>query len=98
MSLRELGVLCVPLPSYKQASGPLLCDFSLANPGHNLLFLSCAFPFPKNKTGHRTYWSLIAGCTTGSVCPRYPFQKDRVLSFYVGLFCSLLQPSGKYGT
>ncbi len=80
---------------------PAPCPYvsSMANLGHHLLPI-LAFSFPKTKptTSRVDIDPSVAGCTTGSVCPGCPPQKDRVLSLYVGLFCSLLQPSGKYGT
>ena len=46
-------------------------------------------PFPKDKT--RPLWtnrSLAAGCTTGSVRPRYPSLRDEVLSLCTEPFMS----------
>src|SRR5215211_2444272 len=92
LKLRQVGcefagagrVVCASTFSYKQASCPLPFEItSLANLGYSPLPL-LAFPFPKNKTGHRTLLVLcVAGCTTGSLCPWYPYLRDKVLSLYL---------------
>src|SRR5215208_3844072 len=49
-------------------------------------------PFPKTKTGHYriTMIPTVAGCTTGSLCPRCPYIRDEVLSLYQAEFLSTL--------
>ncbi len=48
-------------------------------------------PFAKNKTGHRTHWPfVVAGCTTGSLYPWYPYLRDKVLSLYLAAVLSFL--------
>src|SRR5215207_4906738 len=47
-----------------------------------------AVPFPKNKTGHRTHWSLVAGCATSSICPKRPLLRRTEFSASTcSLFC-----------
>jgi hypothetical protein len=48
-------------------------------------------PFPRTKTGHRIHSSEVAGCATGSLCPRRPFIQGRDLSLYLARFLSLQQ-------
>src|SRR5215203_1780852 len=67
----------------KQRSGPYPCAFfSKITFSHHL---SSLLPFhftQKNRPLRITMIPSVAGCTTGSLCPRCPHIRDEVLSLY----------------
>src|SRR5215213_2222955 len=79
-------VVCASTSSYKQASCPLPVHEYFVSPN-----LGSSLPSPSRspfsqKTKPATLDPLVlcvAGCTTGSLCPWYPYLRDKVLSLYL---------------
>src|SRR5215204_1828752 len=84
------GRPCVALSIAKTSVRPLsLRTSSLRQPcGTTSLPFSLSVSHDKNRPSRITMIPGVAGCTTGSLCPRCPNKKDEVLSLYQAEFLS----------
>jgi hypothetical protein len=70
------GHACVGIRSQNKRPAPCPSDFFASYPDLITSLPYFAIPFPKTKTGlskdHKVI-PIVAGCTTGSLCPRCPY-------------------------
>src|SRR5215207_4630311 len=82
------GRHCVALSIAKTSVRPLsLRTSSLSQPcGTTSLPFSLSLSHDKNRPQDHKVIPNVAGCTTGSLCPRCPYIRDEVLSLYKAEF------------